>query len=60
MAFRGEIWLFPIRLPEAVKVEDKARAFLNSQRIPLGTLLAHPEGAGNFVYADRDCSIQYL
>jgi hypothetical protein len=30
MAFRGEIWLFPIRLPGAVKVGGEARAFLNS------------------------------
>jgi hypothetical protein len=30
MAFRGEILLFSIRLPEAMKVEDEARAFLNS------------------------------
>jgi hypothetical protein len=36
MAFRGEILLFSIRLPEAMKVEDEARAFLNSPAKKVG------------------------
>jgi len=50
MAFRLEIWFFPIRLPEAVKVGGEAGAFSNSPRRALWPRKVRSGLFGSFGY----------
>ncbi len=55
MAFRLEIWLFPIRLLEAVKVGGEAGAFSNSPRRALWPREVRSGLFGSFGYlVDQD------